>query len=257
MRKVTFILLLATLLWTSMAFSCRSGPPPVGFTVLTTITFFGAMGIPVERPQTNVEVAGQWERDLPILGTVLGANTFFTGNSGAGKLRVNGARAPARWQFGEFSGTCANQSIVLDVRQNDGVLLNCDTTRPRPFGAAFSANPSSIDITYPPATVTITGQDLVATYGMPWVEYYDENGSLVAQTQAFSVAPDGSWLTGYTPDLSSVPTGAYTVVVSNVDPDGSLSIAGTTTINVFASVPDPPPDPCGCSGGRECMPCTY
>ena len=256
MRKLTIMLLSATLLCMTMAFSCGNPPLPIGFIVLTTITLFGPMGLPITMPQTHVAVGGDWIVDRPTLGEVKGTVKFFSGDSGQGKLQVNDARAPADWMFGEFSGNCAGQTVAFPVRQNDGAVLNCDTTRPRPLGIAFSAIPKDIDINNPPPTVTITGQDMDATHGMPWVEYYDDIGNLVAQGRAFAVASDGTWLTGYTPDLSSVSTGSYTVIVSNVDVDGNLSLAGSTIINVFASTPDPPPDPCGCPGDRACMPCT-
>lgn len=255
MRKTTVLLLFLALTWVTFDFGCATPSPtptpPPGFIILTVITEFGFFGLPVTAPMTNVNVAGQWERDAMNLGPIGGRNTFFQGNSGLGKLLVPDARTPAFWKLGEFNGPCANQSFDIGIRQNDGVFMNCDTTKPGPhLGVSFEAIPSGVDITNPPATLTITGQDMDTTYGMPMVEYYDVNGNLFAQTQASYVAPDGTSLTVSAPDFSSSPTGQYLVVVSNVDPNGNLVMIGSTSIDVFTpGPPPPPPDPGPCGDG--------
>lgn len=256
MRKTTVLWLFLTLALVTLDFGCATPSPtptpPPQIIILTIITEFGFFGLPVQQPMTNVEVAGQWERDALNLGVVRGRNTFFQGNSGLGKLLVPDARTPAFWRLGEFSGPCAEQTFEIGIRQNDGVVMDCDTTRPGPhLGLNFEASPPYVDPASPPGTMTITGQDMDTTYGMPMVEYYDVNGNLFAQTQAFYVAPDGTSLTASAPDFSSCPTSQYLVVVSNVDPNGLLVIVGSTTIDVFTPdpPPPPPPDPGPCGDG--------
>src|ERR1700755_9731 len=54
-------------------------------------------------------------------------------------------------------------------------------------GYTLTANPSSIDLTNPPSTVTISGQGFDTTYGMPRVEYFDGNNYLLGTVYATSV----------------------------------------------------------------------
>jgi len=61
------------------------------------------------------------------------------------------------------------------------------------------------------------------------------------------------------PDLSSVYSGEYTVLVSNIRSDGSLEPVGTSTVECYGRdyVYDPPPDPgpCDCPPALPCLPC--
>lgn len=98
----------------------------------------------------------------------------------------------------------------------------------------LSANPSTIDLNNPPATVTITGQYFDTTYGMPRVEYFDSNGFLVGSTLASSVSGGGTSLVTNVPNLQYVYSGAYTIRVTNKTYLGHYShIVGTATITAF------------------------
>jgi hypothetical protein len=254
MKRLTCLMLFLVLVSMNFNLACRepspTPTPPPRFIILTTQTIFGTLGLPVILPHTNIECAGQWESDAMNLGPIAGINTFFQGNSGEGKLLVPNARTPAFWRLGEFTGPCANQSFVIGIRQNDAVNMNCDRTRIR-LGPNFSSSPSGVDHASTPTNLTITGQDIDATYGMPLVEYYDEFGNLVAQIQASYVAPDGTSLAVNTPDFSSSTSGEYLVVISNVRYDSSLEMIGSITLYVytFEPPPPPPPDPEPCSDG--------
>lgn len=102
------------------------------------------------------------------------------------------------------------------------------------FGFALSASPASVYLPSPPTTGTITGQGFDATYGMPMVEYFDNNGFLVGTVYATSVSSNGTSLTGYLPDLSNAYSGTYQVKVTNKRADGYyLNVVGTATIDAW------------------------
>jgi hypothetical protein len=131
--------------------------------------------------------------------------------------------------------------------------------------SAFTASPSSIDLAAPPATVTLSGVGIDATYGMPLIQYYDSTGSLVASALANTVASDGTWLQGNTPDLSNAYNGETNVEVSNRLADGTWSYpVGIAPLTIYGGNDPPPlddgppPDPEGCGGqpiDQPQMPC--
>ena len=101
-------------------------------------------------------------------------------------------------------------------------------------GLSLSAAPCTVDLNALPSSVTITGQAIDGTYGMPLVEYFDSNGYLVGSTSATAVASDGSWLTAPPSNLWSVYSGIYQVRVTNRRSDGwYLNIVGTATMNCY------------------------
>jgi len=156
---------------------------------------------------------------------------------------------PARWVIGELSGPCTNKEDILIIDPGVNGIL-CDTTClfiPCIDRRPFAATPDYIDTSNPPPTITITGDGIDATYSMPYVQYYDPDGNLVAQAQASEVAEDGTWLSGSTPDLSSVVSNSYWAVVSNVAPDGSQVVIGATVVYVDSG--QPPPPSCNPSSG--------
>lgn len=83
------------------------------------------------------------------------------------------------------------------------------------FGFFLTAAPSGIDLNAQPSSVTITGQGMDATYGMPRVDYLDEEGYLIGSTYATEVAGDGTQLVAGVPNLSQVWSGNYQVRVVN------------------------------------------
>lgn len=111
---------------------------------------------------------------------------------------------------------------------------SCAQIRPRiglNFGFALAASPSSVYLPGPPATGTITGQGFDATYGMPVVEYFDNNGYLVGSAYADSVSGDGTSLQANLPNLSYAYSGTYQIKVTNKSYDGYyLDIVGSATV---------------------------
>jgi hypothetical protein len=115
------------------------------------------------------------------------------------------------------AATCGSVTIVLRVNSN----------------VPLSASPSSIDLTSPPSTATITGQSFDSTYGMPRVDYYDSNGFLVGSVYATSVSGSTS-LTANVPDLSSAYSGSYQIRVTNKTSQGYYShTVGTADVSAY------------------------
>lgn len=259
MKKLTGFLFIVLLLLVTTASDCDSNPQ--GFNIDTNLGIFVG-GRPVIIAHRFVSVFGVRTFDLPgATGTV--TQLPFGANSGdIGRYRVPDGRAPARWQIGEFSGPCANIEKVFEVERGQTLEVLCDTTctfLPCNNRRPFVAVPDYVDASNPPSTITITGEGIDATYGMPFVQFFDLDGNLIAQLQASAVAPDGFSLEGATPDLSSISTNSYLIVISNVTADGT-EVIGSTTIFLDNGLPPPPPppdptpDPCTGPSGVQ-MPC--
>lgn len=82
-----------------------------------------------------------------------------------------------------------------------------------------------------------------ATYGMPYVSFFDPNGYVLAEGRASSVSGDGTAMSAFVPDISSVPSGSYWAIIRNVMADGSLGFLGAAGVYVSNYEPPPPPDP--------------
>lgn len=243
----------------SIASDC--GSPPQGFRIQTELGIF-FNGFPRIIAHPNINLRGLWDFDDYLASGERRTLPSFATSDDSGLYSVPDGRAPAWWLFGELSGPCAGKEKYLHVKKGETLRLLCDTTcvfLPCNGNQTFAAVPSYIETTNPPATITITGFDIDSTYGMPYVEYWDQSGNLVAQGQASSVAPDGTWLSGATPDLSNVPSSSYWVFIRNVTADGSLQFLGATTIYIDNGQPPPPPppdpSPCGTGPHGEAMPC--
>jgi hypothetical protein len=116
-----------------------------------------------------------------------------------------------------INGACNNVQIILRLNSN----------------FTLSSNPSSIDLTSPPSTVTITGQSFDTTYGMPRVDYYDGDGYLVGSAYASSVSGSTS-LTATVPDLSAAYSGSYQIKVTNKTSSGYYShTVGTADVSAY------------------------
>lgn len=157
----------------------------------------------------------------------------------------------------QFSGLIANGTyLVIHTNPTSGVVTTIGNRTASPSGIltvsttfncgqldviqltdsnlTLSASPSSVDLTNPPGTVTITGQSFDATYGMPRVEYFDSNGWLVASTYASSVSGGGTSLQCSVPSLAQVFSGTYTIRVTNKTYQGQyVHRVGTATMTTY------------------------
>lgn len=249
MKKLTYLLLIIALACLSMGSDCDGPPPPpaTGFSIHTQNSIDGPMTGRMTVDFGGVDTAGNVINDN---GTAHGNTTHFREfTDPRGFYKVNDGRVPARWHFAEFSGPCRNKSVNDDVTAGKVQDLICILPN-LPFG--FSASPTAVDLQSPPASFTITGQGIDATYGMPLIEYYNVGGILVAQVVAASVASDGTWLQANTPDLSSVFTGSYVIAVRNRTWEGLYEFAGTAPVDAYGR--DPQIESCDPDGsqGQSC-----
>jgi hypothetical protein len=248
--------LVAVLAGMSFIIGCGSDYGFPGFKIKTTFTTAPS---PTPRsvvsPDPFVVVSGQWMGDLGLGGPPTGSQFVIdpTFTDSQGRLDVPNGRIIAVWTFQRDGGHCGPLQFSFVVKDNQTNELPCDLR-----GIRFTASPDSIDANSPPATITLTGSSLTTQYGMPSVEYYDEYGTFIGQVGASSVADDGSWLQAATPGFYGVYSGAYTVVITNTDWDGSRNVVGTAIVSVYGNDPPPPdplPDPCSPLGGGSQMVC--
>jgi hypothetical protein len=116
-----------------------------------------------------------------------------------------------------------------------------------PVNAPLTANPASIDVTNLPSTITLTGADMVGTYGTPKVQIFDEFGDRVADLTAASYASDGSSVTINTPsDMGSLYNGTYAVVVYALQADNSYWSTSGASLALYGGNDPPPFDPPPC-----------
>lgn len=165
------------------------------------------------------------------------------GNRSSNTCSYHGLNPNASYLFVFDVGNGATQQVVAMSDPFGTIII------PRPVGAAtcgsvtvvirvnsnvpLSASPSSIDLTSPPSTATITGQSFDSTYGMPRVDYYDSDGYLVGSVYATSVSGSTS-LTANMPDLSSAYSGSYQIRVTNKTSQGYYShTVGTANVSAY------------------------
>lgn len=252
MRKLQSALIFVALLCLSVSFGCNGGGGSSngGFRIRTQLDYGNGFVL-----DSGGIVSGNHVQDRSgATGTVY---SFGVNTSPSGRASVDGGRAPALWRLtGNVAGLCFFSNIDRDIDRGEEERIIC------PAGfliTGYSASPNSIDVYSPPATMTITGSGMDGTHGLPSVAYYDESGYLVAETTTTTVAGDGTWLQANTPNLSSVYTGNYTVIVRNAMADGNWRAVGAANVYVYGNDPPPPPDPepdpCDCPPGEPCTPC--
>lgn len=261
MNRPKLVVLCAVVLFASAISGCGGGGgggPQSGFNV---------------RGEKYVQVFGGGFR-LVTFTSIQGNHLFDNGNAVGsvtsfgpllcfGNCPVNGGRAPARWNI--FAGIPQAECIgYLEPTQRDVTAGSTQVSRCVTFGliGPFSTAPASIDLQAPAATIEMTGESLSTAYGMPYIEYVDQyTGNVIGSTTATSVNAGGTWLQANMPDLSSVYSGTYNILVSNVRDDGSREYIGSSTVDCYGRdyVYEPPPDPgpCGCPPDGPCMPCEY
>lgn len=147
-------------------------------------------------------------------------------------------------------GLPPNSQIVISYENNAGQVprtsdgTGCVYYPPKnnscaavatPIGGGFSffASPASVDLQAPPTDFSISGSGISATYGMPKIQYWDDNGTMLGEATATYVASDGSWLEAITPDLSSAYSGNWNIHVFNRNSDGSLAHIGTAPVEAY------------------------
>lgn len=216
-----------------------SSDPNRGFDILT----YAVAPITGTIVPSGGNVQGNFLSGAGTYGTV---TTFNREHSGVGILRIPGAKVPGTWRlaFGPsfISGSlCLTYSTVdLNVNLGSEERLYC----PGRF-AGLTATPNTVDSLNPPASITFSGKGIEAVYGTPTLAFYDEYGNVVASSPAAQLlyAPDNEIeaVSVTIPDLSQVYDGVYTVVVHNINPDGSWEVVGAAPITIYGNPPPPPP----------------
>jgi hypothetical protein len=125
----------------------------------------------------------------------------------------------------------ANSNGSISVPADGHTCNSLTVTAVRNSNLVLAANPSSVYLPNPSTTATITGQSFDTTYGLPMVEYFDNNGYMVGSVYANSVSSDGTSLQASMPDLSNVYSGTYQVRVTNRTNEGYYAhIVGSATM---------------------------
>ena len=151
----------------------------------------------------------------------------------------------------EFQRDVSTQCPVPTINDLVNVTFSGQVVQ-LPCGTAvntFIANPNKIDPATPPASVTITGQNMVATYAMPKVDFYDSAHTLHLEVSALSVSPDGTTLVF--PGNQLTFTGRFSATVYVMDANGNWDGVGGAAVSIEPP-PPPPPDPPTCSGRQDC-----
>lgn len=220
--KTMKTLLLAAVVWSAcFLMGCASGPPNPGFRVETYIQ--NDEGI-FDDPRRGIDLDIR-RRYEPTTGTIDGFLNRRT-NSAAYFDADNGI-APADWFVKETDGAC--QGLEVLERFNPGQASDIYCIIRSTF--LFFAEPTTISKSNPPASILVRGSGLSSAGGMPVVEYFSQDGTLVDQVSAYEVSVGGTWARGYTPNLSSAPDGSYTMRIKN--PDGT--IIGSARIDVTSA----------------------
>lgn len=183
-------------------------------------------------------------------GTISSFNNDF---GGVGLLVVTGGKVPGLWQFRLAPNFVPGSLCLAPTITNYNMSLNDEKPLfcPGRFGG-FTADPASINALTPPASVTFNGKGIDNSYGSPALAFYDEFGYVVASTQASQSLWNGASISGIVvdlPNISQVYDGTYTVVVHNINADGSWEVIGAAPITIYGNPPPPPPPPSG--GGCE------
>jgi len=194
---------------------------------------------------SNVQIQGQWQDDscAPPFAAAGDASTWTYPSSPI--IIVWNGRTCAHWKFFWQSGIpwpgCAALpgavGYVPGGKPYDTVMnYTCQLSDAGPIladalGISFSPNPTFTDVTS--ATITATGAGFSSANGMPLFQYFDQNGTLVAQQNATSVAADGNSASGPVPsNIGSVPPGVYVGTVSNAAPGGSYAYLNGGAVSV-------------------------
>ncbi|HEU5414051.1 MAG TPA: hypothetical protein VFW31_09855 [Candidatus Angelobacter sp.] len=245
----------------ALTIGCGGGgstPSGLFFKVHTTVTVNG-----IVNDDPNVNVGGF----VPLTGIELanacsqnpGGLTGFGPNTtdGTGHFTVSDSNSgvaigpSCEWLFSR--GT-SNQCPVQSVNEQHNVTfsgmevaLACGVTV-----NTFAASPATIDPTAPPATMTITGHNMSATYAMPKIDFYDQNRTLWLEVTALSVSSDGTSLV-LPANQITFADGEYAAVVSVMQADGTWNSVGGADIHVATPVSPPSGGGGGCTG-RNCLP---
>jgi len=236
MKKTTFCLLVLILAFVSMGDECDDTPSR-GFGIAAVYQDVGPLGI-YEVPVPGSVTRGQLIQGADnYSGTVSGFQRV-AGNSG--QSYVEEGIAPGLWRMTAEANWlgCTGQSNLFDIDRGKYNYLLC--LRIGRFGFPFL--PSTLDASAPATEFIVYGEGITTNYGMPTLQFYNQFGTLAAQTTASQVASNGSWLKGWSNCLSNLPIGPYTVDVINATPDGAGALLSQAKMYLYGSWQQQPID---------------
>ncbi len=198
-------------------------------------TLFFALNGPMALLAPETSVNGTWKSDGQ---NAAGSASPFgvTTDTVAATAAVPNGRVPATWQLvSSWSDPQCDGVTALATPSYPEVTEDfiCYESSVEAMNSAFVVNPNPIYLSNLPSQITITGSGFSSTYGMPVVQYYSLQGTLIASTTVSYVSPDGSTISTPTPNLSQVPPAAYAGIISNVGPSGALIYAGAASVIVM------------------------
>jgi hypothetical protein len=239
MRHLKWLLLLCLI--AGVIVSCENNAPPTlppvtpggGFILQTSVTINGSL--PITAPGVTVE--GEWQSDEP--GAAGDPSTFTVTTNALALASLSGKRAPAVWKLTWLGGgpasACTGVVAENTVQLNELAVFLCiiqTNSSGTSSAAAFSLAPNPVYTGAPPSGGTVIGSGLSTTYGMPLVQYYTLDGTLIAQENATSVASNGTWMQIPAFNISQLPGGTYAAFVNNAASGGGYTYLGTGAVQV-------------------------
>jgi hypothetical protein len=220
---------------------------PLSICILLSLT--GCGGGPKFQVHTTYNVAGIYQDDGNVNTSAFCypycySSTLYTefevaATNSHGFRTFDNAYLPAFWTVTRYPSTRCG--VVVTKSANVGT----DGTFPLPCSSQpfWSSSPTPIDATSPPTTVSFTGDAVLnSTYGMPTVDWYNENGDAIGSLTASSVATDGSSATVSTPGfLTNQYNGSYIAVLNNINSDSTHSAAAAAAVDLVGNAAPPAP----------------
>lgn len=239
MRTLRFLLLL--LLTGIFVVSCDTGTSPTlppataggGFIVSTSVNVDGEGPI----SEGFVGVAGAWQADLAGAAGI--ASPFNVTTDELGLVSVDGARAPAEWKLTWESSSfgpegCDGHFLTLSIPLGEEAelicIINTEVASVSAATPSFSLTPNPVYLSAAPPSGTVQGSGFSSTYGMPLVQYYNLDGTLMGQENATSVNGTSIQISGF--DMSQLPVGTYAAFVSNATSGGGYTYLGNGVVQV-------------------------
>lgn len=183
----------------------------------------------------NTTISGTWVSDQP--GAAGDASPWVVTTDDTGNAAIPNGRVPATWSAVWTASLsypqCDNYTATLTPSiQYQVEELNCIETTLEAENSTFTVAPNPIYLANPPATTTIVGSGFSSEYGMPIVQYFSLQGTLLAQASATYVSSDGTTISANTPSLSGLPVGSYAGIISNIAANGTNVYAGAVSVDV-------------------------
>lgn len=152
-----------------------------------------------------------------------------------GLRTVTNVCVPANWNLARYQSSSCPTPVL-----NFSALVNNSVTVPLPCNGqpVFSATPDTIGVQSPPSTLTFSGDPVASsTYGLPRIDFYDQNGSGIGSVTAASVAADGSSVTVTTPGFlpAQYSTGNYAAIINNKNANGTFSAVAAAGMFIYGN----------------------